>query len=108
LIRRSGDAYRLGDNGKGLWIGGWVIGWMPKPRLRPIDSDKGTWIGGVKDSCHRYQPCSCYNDFRSEGDFFHILNSRLRREILGPGTLSDSPIFVKMFFPGSLAACGND
>ena len=68
------------DNGKGLWIGGWVIGWMTKRRLRRLDSDNGTWIGGVKDSCHRYQPRSCYNDFRSEGDFFHSLSSRLRRD----------------------------
>ena len=77
---RSGHAYgpAVVDNGKGLWIGGWVIGWMTKPRLRRVDSDNGTWIGGVKDSCHRYQPRSCYNDFCSEGDFFHILNSQLR------------------------------
>src|SRR5436309_5463706 len=45
-----------------------------------VDNGKGTWIGGVKDSCHRYQPRRYDNDFCSEGDFFHILNSRLRRD----------------------------
>jgi len=56
ITPRSGHAYRaaVADNGKGLWIGGWVIGWMRKPRLRTVNSDNGTWIGGVKDSRHRY------------------------------------------------------
>jgi hypothetical protein len=49
----SGHAYGRVDNGKGLWIGGWVIGWMTKRRLRRVDSGKRPWIGGVKDSCER-------------------------------------------------------
>src|SRR5438067_12634562 len=71
---------------------------MTKPRLRRVDSDNGTWIGGLKDSCHRYQPRSCYNDFCSEGDFFHTLNSPLRRGIgLFTSYIGESTSFFRFF-----------
>jgi hypothetical protein len=100
----SGHAYGRGNGNKGLWIGGWVIGWMTKPRFRDIDSDNGTWIGGVKYSCHRYQSrngqSNCCSSFHSGGSSRFWLNRfSVHYKLTAAKDFQGASDFVNSLFP---------